>query len=332
MSTDQGDVMARLEAKFAEPEVSQTTDDTEEEVTELETEQDVQAGEEPEEKQEVEEEQSEESLTTGDLAEYLGVDQDKLTVGDDGEVFIKTKIDGKEGKAKLDDLIKSYQLEGHLNSKNMEASELRKSLDAESNELKETYKGKLSQAEDLIKLAMSELNSDFEKIDWKELEAEDDIEYIKQTQKFEARQRKLAKKFEEIQAAKDVDTVDRQEEINSLIKKIPTWADDAVADKEYKSVTDYMKTQGYSAKDIKNLDDHKTVVMARKAMMFDGLDKNRVTVKDKVRKAPKLVRAGSPKGKDQLGKESVNKARLKVKKGGGKTKDIASLLLASGKI
>ena len=318
MSTDKGDVMARLEAKFSEPEVSeQETPDTEEEETE--------------EQQEVEDSQEGESLTTGDLAEYLGIGEDKLTLNDEGEVLIKTKVDGKDGQAKLDDLIKSYQLEGHLNSKNMEASELKKALDVEQADLRETYKVKLDQAEDLIKLAMSELNTDFENIDWKELEADDDIEFIKQTQKFQRRQQKLSKKFDEIQAAKGGD-VDREQEIRNLVKAIPTWSDDSVADTEYKTVTDYMKTIGYSAKDIKGIGDHKLVVLARKAMMFDGLDKDRTKVKQKVRKAPKMIRAGSPKGKDQISKEQLNKSRSKMKKGGGKTKDVAAFLLESGKI
>src|SRR6478752_4270167 len=54
---------------------------------------------------------SEPQLTTSDLAKYLGLEDGSLDLEEDGSVKFKTKVDGVEGAAKLQDLLKSYQLQ-----------------------------------------------------------------------------------------------------------------------------------------------------------------------------------------------------------------------------
>jgi len=151
-------------------------------------------------------------------------------VNDDGEVMIRTKVDGKEGSAKLDDLVKSYQLEGHLNGKSMEVSEQKKALDARQAELEGNYKGKLEQAENLVKLAYSELTKEYEGVNWDELEIDDPTEYTIKALKFQKRTQALEKAYNELTTSKP--TVDKGKEIEALLGKIPEWSDESKADNE----------------------------------------------------------------------------------------------------
>jgi len=105
MATDNGAVLEKLMARN-EPLAEETQDletETEEVTQELEETQELEAVDETLETDTDDVDESQD-LTTDDLAQYFGVESDKLSVTDDGEVMIRTKIDGKEGQAKLDDV------------------------------------------------------------------------------------------------------------------------------------------------------------------------------------------------------------------------------------
>ncbi len=313
MATDNGAVLEKLMARN-EPLAEETQDletETEEVTQELEETQELEAVDETLETDTDDVDESQD-LTTDDLAGYLGIESDKLTVNDDGEVMIRTKVDGKEGSAKLDDLVKSYQLEGHLNGKSMEVSEQKKALDARQAELEGNYKGKLEQAENLVKLAYSELTKEYEGVNWDELEIDDPTEYTIKALKFQKRTQALEKAYNELTTSKP--TVDKGKEIEALLGKIPEWSDESKADNEYRKVTDYASTQGYTPKEVSNFSDHRLIVLARKAMMFDELQKGKTSVKEKIKKAPKIVRPGAPKTADVSASKKRSKLLDKVKK------------------
>lgn len=62
-------------------------------------------------------------LDASQVAAIFGLSEDSLSVDDDGNIKVRTKIDGQPGEATLEELVRSYQLEGHIQNKSAEMSE-----------------------------------------------------------------------------------------------------------------------------------------------------------------------------------------------------------------
>ena len=70
-----------------------------------------------------------------DVAKLLGAEESALDVDEDGSILVKTKIDGQEGKVKFADLVKSYQLQGHVDKQVREAAEIRKQAQEQAQQM-----------------------------------------------------------------------------------------------------------------------------------------------------------------------------------------------------
>jgi hypothetical protein len=80
----------------------------------------------------------------------------------------------------------------------------------------------------------------------------------------------------------------QQSQQQALLAKLPEWKDGAKAKEEAGKIQQYLTSQEFSAQDIGQLEDHRFIVMARKAMMYDGL-------MERVGKATKTVAAAPVK-------------------------------------
>jgi hypothetical protein len=268
-----------------------------------------------------------ETLELSDLAQYLGIDEDKLDLGDEG-VFIKTKIDGEEGRAKFTDLIKSYQLEGHLNKQNIAATERQKALEEREAQVEQAASQKLNQLEDLSKMAYNKLLSDYNRVNWQELREEDPAEYSAKQNDFQRAQTEINQAYSQVQAERRQQQAKSQEnhqsylaqEATKLVEAIPGWSDAEVASKEKTEVATYATNKlGFKPDEISNIGDHRIVAMMRKAMLYDQMQSKKPTIEKKVKKAPKLVKPGQQSSNKDRNATSLQKAKDRIKKSGGKS-------------
>lgn len=295
---------------------------------------------------------AEPQIELSELASYLGIDADKLDVDDDGAILVKTKIDGQEGFAKFNDLVKSHQLEGHLNKQNMEVVEKQKQLDARRAELEATVQSKISETEALMQLAYKELTSEYQSVDWSELRHDDPAEYAARQQDFKARQDRIAESYSKLQQEKQQQQAQQyqrltehlQAEDQKLYQAIEGWSKPEVAKKEFSDVMSYLSgAYGYQADELYGLrdnagnliqpgiSDHRVVVLARKAMLYDQLQQTKPKITKQVRAAPKIVKPGAVKQVD-LNVKKQQELRDKVKKSGGKQGSVAAYLMETGKV
>lgn len=347
MAAQSEDVQERLEAYLSQ-ELGEPEDEAPQEVSEETQDDESEADDSTEEAAEAEDTEDEseaddaqtESLELSDLAEYLGLEQDRLDVGDDGELRVKTKVDGEEGTAKLADLIKSYQLEGHLNKQNMEVAEQKKALAQKQEQFETQMQEKLNQAEDLIKISWQQLESESntEQLDRQLAEGEiSEGEYALQKMRFQEKQNKLAQMYQQIQQERQqysgVSEERRQqtlaEEQQKLYQAIPEWQDPDTAKKERNEIMQYAKAIGFRDEEVSSFTDHRAVVALRKAMMFDNLQKSKPDLSKKVKRAPKITKPGQPKSKEESGDKKVKDLRRSIKKSGGKDKGSVNDFLAA---
>lgn len=333
----------RLEALIAEEDVTTTQPDEEqaeeaEEPTEAEDSEEIAAAEDqPDDVPEGDEP----SIELSHIAQYLGVEEDLLDVDEDGQVQFKTKIDGQEDKAKLKDFLANYQIRGHLDNQNREVAEIKKTLQSQLDQATEQASQRLENLENMANLAYSELVSEYQSVNWDELRQDDPAEFAAKQTEYNQRNYRIQQINE--QAAQEKQRLDNerltsyqaiiQEEQQKLREAIPEWSDESVERKEKAELTDYLKGIGYSSDEINQLSDHRMFLLLRKSMQFDNLQKNKAVVTKKVLKAPKLVKPGNPKSKQEQSEHTLSTIKQNIKKTGGKDKkSIVDYLIATGKV
>lgn len=286
------------------------------------------------------------SLDLSDISQLFGIDDDKLTVTDDG-VFIKTKVDGQEGLAKLSDLVKSYQLEGHLNKKNMEVQEARKALDAERQKVEETARAKFQALEDATKLAFNQLTAEFNAVNWQDLETRDPAKYTLLRQKFADRHQQIQQGVMQLEAerqqramANQAQLAQRKEqEIKMLATRIPEWSTPEGMVKGQAELREGLKNSyGYQDEEIiaalihgqpVSTVDHRFFLVLKDALEYRKLQSKKPDVINMVRKAPKVVKGGSKP--EQKKPNATQDILSRIRSTGGKKGDIAAFLKSKRK-
>jgi hypothetical protein len=286
------------------------------------------------------EQADEPQLSTSDLAKLLKLEDGALDLDEEGNPVFKTKVDGKEGAAKLQDLLKSYQLQEHVDRRTREAAAREQALQARSQEVEQQFQQKLAHADQLTTLAQQELMAEFQSIDWKALDQHPDQGAVAALKlKFQERSAKIqqaqqginAHRWQLNQQAQAQQQVRIQAEAAKLPELIPEWRDQAVAAKESAELIDWGRKSGYSDEELKALSNSSALHVAtvRKAMLFDKQQKLRPAIEAQVRTAPKLVKPGQPAQNTQG--QKLQSIKQSVIKSGGK-RGIAEYLLAAGKV
>lgn len=268
--------------------------------------------------EEVEQEQNFESIE--ELAEALGWEQDKLLA-----LAAKTKIDGKEGKATLRDLIKSHQLEGHLNQKLMTHAEEKKAFETERLNFLQTSQHKLQQLDAGVKIAQKLLEGEFAQVDWQGLQNEDPVSFAQKFASFQQRQAQInhvanllgqEHQQSQQQAALQQQTY-LQEQMRLLESKVPEWSSD---DSRKKALADmapvFKESYGISAEELGNVADHRYLLIARDAWQWQKLQKAKPAVVNKVKTAPKLLKPGTPMSKETKSQLQLNHDAARLKESG----------------
>ena len=308
----------------------------EEEINEDESPDDPNSEEEGEEVEDEQDAVEEIELDASQLADYLGIDADAIDTDEDGNLYLKTKIDGKPGKATLSELLKSYQLEGHVNQKSMQLAEERKAFEAEAQAAKQALQQTLQQAQSLLQVQEQNLLGEYNSIDWNALKHHDPGLYA-------ATRQEMAERYNEIQSAKQYTNqhgmqLTREQraqllnrESQALEAALPEWSDKDVQQKEKAEVASYLTNHGFRPEEIAQVADHRAVVVARKAMLYDKLIAEQSTktevAKKKVIKKPKVLKPGASKSSGQARAEAQKQKLKLVKQSGGNVDAIANLLI-----
>lgn len=278
-------------------------------------------------------------LELSDVAKVLGLDESLLDVDEDGSLKIKTKIDGKEGAAKLQDFIKSYQLQGHIDAKVRQVAEQEKAHVERVQQIEQFAQGKLQELESLSQAAVQMLNAEAQQVDWDRMVMEDPVGYTAKRHEFERKQQQtnaflqnVNKQRQEIsQAMQWRQAQEFQAEAQRLTTLVPEWADTKARETEGAEMRAWLKTKGASEQTINQLRDAGLVAALRAGMLAEKQAPKVAAVEKKVRLAPKLVRPGQGTDANQRKDESVRGLMKQIRDSDGK-RGIAEYLIATGKV
>ena len=265
---------------------------------------------EPEEEAQVSETTEQEEVYEEDISDEGEEVEDTTDQEDDGEEveeevqLYKVKIDGEEAEVTLEEALSGYQRERTFHKRMNEVSQKSKAIEAESAEtkrLRDQYAEGLQQLEQALRVPEP---------NWEELRrTKTNEEFASIHAEYQIQQNNLAKVQQQQQAIRSQQQAEVQAqyqnhlkaEFDTMLDKIPAWRDEKVREAERSKVISYAKSQmGYTDDEIAQASDHRAIVTLRKAMLYDELMGGKTQAKKKVKTAPKMVKAGSPKTKSEV--------------------------------
>ena len=273
------------------------------------------------------------------LAGYLGLDDDKLTVNDDGTVTFNAIIDGQAKEVPLSELASSYQMQGHVNNKSIALENERKEFEMQRNTIATNLEAKFAESANFAKVLEEQLVSDFNNIDWDRLRAEQPSEWSALRQEFAEKSQKLQSTQAQIgqEQRKLIDEGNEvrnkqnqaylQDQMQHMVAANPTWSNPEVMKAETGQLKSFLgDAYGFSEDDFALITDHRIIGLIQDAKAYRNGKK---TAEVKINKiVPKFQKPGAAKGNVQsLAKARGIKANRATLKKSGRTQDAARILL-----
>ena len=241
------------------------------------------------------------------------------------------KIDGQDQDVTLDDLKNSYLRQYDYTKKTQNLAEQRRQIE----NINATIQQERKVLSENLKATQQFLeNGMVQQPDVSLLES-DPVTYMKQKDAFEKHQAVLNQVKQEqinIQTQEQNDLIQNyqknlEQEKVRLTEYIPEWKNQDVATKEKNNIVTYAKRLGFTPEELNSASDARAINVLRKAWLYDNLiSKNKVAQK-KVSKAPKMVKGGVPRNKNEVSQRNSNKLFDRLKKS-GKQEDAINYLLS----
>lgn len=229
---------------------------------------------------------------------------------------VAVKIDGETRHVPLSDVIKSYQLEGHVNNKSMELSNARRAFDEEQAQVRQRITQQIQHNEALGKLAMEQLNVDYQRIDWNALRQNDPGQYAALFADFQQRQQAIGNYLGQIEQQKAQDAERARQELGQktqtetqrLLDARPEWRDQAAFVKDRDQMVSNAKNNyGFSDAELNSIYDHRYMLVLHDAARFRALQAAKPEAIKRVREAPKMAKPGTRTNRDpsQVAKQNL---------------------------
>lgn len=249
------------------------------------------------------------------------------------ELELPVKVDGKEGTAKLRDLLKSYQLDSHHHNKLSEVDTDRKALQAERQTFQAERADKLLKLDAGLKTLERALIGEFQQVDWNKLAAEDPAAYNAKFVDYQQRNQYLQDIGQQI-AQEQQQSQQQQvqayqarlaEERKLMLAKIPEWSNETARQKDKAEIGAYLESVGVTKAEFEAIDDHRYALVARDAWKWNQLQKGKATTLKQVKAAPKLLKPGTQQSKDAGNRFIAQKERDRFRQTGKASDAVAPL-------
>jgi len=308
---------AKPETEASEPteDVDESTEETQDEPLEEDA---------LEEETEVEEESDEEQLDENEEEET--------------EEVYSVKVDGEEMEVSLDELVNGYSRQSDYTRKTQELASQRDQMA----QMQQQWATEISEAQaerqqyiealgQFVHQSMAGLEQ-YATINWEQLREDDPIAFVTKKEEFRdaqerVRQAQAQQEYEHQKQNEEIGKVRKmavQEEYKRLTEAVPEWNDPEKRTKLASDLSSYAIQQGFTQQELKELIDHRSLIVLMKASKYDALQKSDVKAK-KLKNKPKVVRSGKGGVKKADKDRSKRIASMKRLKESGHVNDSVSL-------
>ena len=214
---------------------------------------------------------------------------------------VTTKIDGVETQVPLEQVLKSYQLEGHVNNKSIELSNQRTQFETERQNWRQAANNALQTHQQMAQVAMQMLNHDFNQVNWDALRAQNPGEYAALYTQYQQRQGQIQGFLQNVQAMQAQESQQQQAQLQQniaaerqrMLDTIPEWRDNATFTKDRDQISQYARNLGFQDAELNQIYDHRYMRILNDAARYQALQAAKPAVLKQVRQAPKTVAPGS---------------------------------------
>jgi hypothetical protein len=260
--------------------------------------------------------------TVSELVEHLEADPEWFK-----SLKVPVTVDGTPTEATIKDLVDSYQIKGAAEHRLETAKQFAQKESEAWAAKQQQLESQINVAAELIKSAEATLDRDVKAID-PQLRDTDPAEWAARVAEFNQRRGFIEKMKQDTVANYQANAQARaqefevqkqqylQQQSGVLLEKLPEWRDPKCAEAEKAKLTNYLFHQGFAQQELANLIDHRQVLLARKAMLYDESRGQVDTAKKKVAKVPKVMKPGAPKPMEQRATERLQALKAKLEKSG----------------
>lgn len=214
------------------------------------------------------------------------------------------KVDGKDVVLTADEMaehVKNGMRQADYTKKTTELAEQRRVTEAQQAEARtqrDQYAAKLDTFSQQANYEVNALRAQLTD----ELLQSDPLSYMQIQRTADQRQAQLQQAQQALQQINEQRTQEKAEadrhhamdQREKLLAKVPEWKDEAKAKAEVSQLKEYLAQQGYEPGEA-DFTDHRSVILARKAMQYDALMARAKTTQTKVAAAPpKVARTSAP--------------------------------------
>lgn len=183
------------------------------------------------------------------------------------------KVDGKDVDVSEDELKNGYSRQQDYTKKTMELSAQRAQFEAQANQIQNEREQYQAQLQQLTQALGQQLGNP---PDWENLLENDPVEYLKQQHLFNQRQAAYQNAMQEQQRTQQQNEYAQSQhmqqvlanEKEQLLANLKSWSDPAKAEAEQTAISKDLIERGYTADQVKQITDHKLVILAREAMLY----------------------------------------------------------------
>lgn len=246
--------------------------------------------------EQIEETPSKTYSTLGDYLKEAQIDEESFM-----DLPIPVKVEGQTRNVTLKDLQKSFQLEGTLSARLMQAAEERKADEAKRQEVHTALKAQVEQAQALFQYANDQLMTEFKGINWNELQQQDPGRAALLYQQYQTRAAQISGHLQQLTQAKEAEARRAHEDYvkalpqqrEKLFDLNPAWRDAAKFEADRKVMIEYGKSRGLSDEQLSSITDPAAVMILHDAARYRAIEAAKPAVLKQVRAAPQMAKPGA---------------------------------------
>lgn len=257
-----------------------------------------------------------------ELIEHQGWDPEWVN-----SIEVSVKVDGETSAVPLKELVDKHQMNAaadkRLEEAKAKAQEANQRLEEQAKQTEQEYAVALQ----LVEHMETQLESFSSGVDWNSLRRDDPAEYAAKKAEFQEQRGSIEKlkqdarqKYQEwsskSQASEEQIREYAQGELKKLAEKVPEVADSDKAPEWQKAMAKYMAGEGFTKEELANAYDHRLLVLAHKARLYDEGSKKVDAAKKKVAKVRKIMKPGAAKTQSDIDSKKVKQARSRLHKTG----------------
>ena len=236
------------------------------------------------------------------LASELGLDGDRLTLSEDGEVLVKLKVNGRDETVDLKEAIAGTQFSKANDEKARMLAEERKTFESERQQVAQAYQAQIQQMQGLGEMLQSKLNQEFQSVDWDALRVSDPAEWVAKQQEFQQRNAELqqagqmvGQRMREQQEQMERFEAEQRQQILKVERQLmidtnPEWVDEDRMKNDLGEIIEYARSSGFTDEELSEVILSRHVNTLKKAMLYD---KGQTVAQKKTKKPPRMQRASN---------------------------------------